>query len=110
MSAGFFASDAKQQTSSYPKYPKKEDVAPRKIPVAPKGAKGVILSAWNNMNPPTIIKITKRTFSIVNTLVIVLDSCTPQAKMATERAEMKPAKGLKNSPTPKDVAADSQWN
>ena len=52
---GLSDSPAMQQTSSYPRYPKNEDVAPRRTPVTPNGTMGVRFEESKKQNPPMIM-------------------------------------------------------
>mmetsp|Transcript_17452 Transcript_17452/g.19574 ORF Transcript_17452/g.19574 Transcript_17452/m.19574 type:complete len:187 (+) Transcript_17452:146-706(+) len=109
VSCGYLASLAKQQTSSKPKYPKKELVAPRNIPEVIPTDVGtsifgdgvvivsiVILLGSYNDNPNPIINVTNITLVMVKKFVTRLDSWTPQAKTTTQHNDITPANGLKN--------------
>mmetsp|Transcript_15402 Transcript_15402/g.23865 ORF Transcript_15402/g.23865 Transcript_15402/m.23865 type:complete len:235 (+) Transcript_15402:823-1527(+) len=98
--SGLIASPETQQTSSKPRYPKKEVVAPRMTPLTPYagGTNGSKLSAFINANPPKTMSVTTAILIVVKTFVTVLDSLTPLSKSAMAATDIKNAIGLKDSP------------
>lgn len=79
-----------------PRYPKKDEVAPRITPTHPNcgGISGLKFSFLVSIKPPTVMKITMPTFSIVKIVVTVLLSFTPFSKRNTDQNETTNAIGL----------------
>ena len=92
---GLIASPAMQQISSNPRYPKKEDVAPRATPLTPKGMNGLKLDGRMKKNPVMAMNDTTPTLAMVKKFVTLLLSFTPFNNNNTANMAIKAAIRLK---------------
>mmetsp|Transcript_22064 Transcript_22064/g.44171 ORF Transcript_22064/g.44171 Transcript_22064/m.44171 type:complete len:110 (+) Transcript_22064:1069-1398(+) len=96
LTSAFIASPATQQTASNPKYPKKEETAPRNIPDGPNsgGIMGVKFDGCMRRKPPTVMNTTKTTLTQVKKSVTILDSLTPPKTRIVVAIDTRHAMGL----------------